>query len=90
MIKVGPSKLSKKHMLHTDVVLVVTQVFPYQSHITMQRLLNPDHPNNHTFKQAPSPAQLLELKGLPDVTKTILCAKGCPQSTIEECKYYAR
>eukprot|EP00804_Cyclotella_cryptica_P011740 CCRYP_011340-RB/>CCRYP_011340-RB protein AED:0.05 eAED:0.05 QI:1472/1/1/1/0.75/0.55/9/212/506 len=84
MIKVGPSRLSKEHMLHTNVILTVTQVFPYNPHTTMQRLLNPDHPNNHTFRKAPSPKQIVALKGLPGMTKTVLHTKDCTQSILKE------
>jgi hypothetical protein len=86
MVKVGPSKLSPAKVLHSSVVLVVKQVFPYLSHIIMQRLLNPSHPNN-TFKKELSSKQINNLKPLPEMAKNVLCQKGCPEGVIQ-CEFY--
>lgn len=81
MIKVGKSTRNK--VLHTDVVLIVKQIFPSKNNDTMQRMINPNHCNNDS-RHPPTENQMKELKPLQYMANTVLVAKGCPRETIDE------
>ena len=87
MIKVGRSKLNKSEMLHINVVLVVKQIFPSSNNLTMQRLINPSHINNDTFRHPPGKGLIEKLKPLGYMATTVLEANGCTPDAISNCEY---